>query len=117
MRRRLGIFIWVVVSLTLGNLASASANDFNLRIVTDDRHDWNKSASLKIIAEPGGIDYREFILTNSTNKTISLNLDLGNTKTIDGKISIDDEKDAFSTIIKSINLPTSFLNILMILNI
>jgi hypothetical protein len=81
MRRRLWTVFWVAACVTLGNLNLASANEFNLRVVTDDRHDWNKSATLKVIAEPGGADYREVILTNGTNKVLSLNLDLANTKT------------------------------------
>jgi hypothetical protein len=97
MRSRLWIVFWVAACVSLGNLNPATANEFNLRVVTDNRHDWTKSATLKVIAEPGGADYREVILTNGTNKVLSLNLDLANTKTTDGKISIDDDNDAFST--------------------
>ncbi len=84
------------ITLLIATPSPATAQDFSLRVVTDDRHDWNKRASLTVIAEPGSQDYREVILTNSTNKTMRLNLDIANSKSTDGQISIDDESEAFS---------------------
>lgn len=72
----------------------AFGQDFSMRVATDDRHDWNKDPSLKIIAEPGNADYREIILTNGSNQSINLNLGIANSKTTDGVISIDDESEA-----------------------
>lgn len=72
----------------------AFGQDFSMRVATDDRHDWNKEPSLKIIAEPGTADYREIILTNGSNQSINLNLGIANSKTTDGVISIDDESEA-----------------------
>lgn len=79
------------------SVSPAHGQEFAMRVVTDQRHDWTKVASLKIIAEPGKSDYREIILTNGSNRPINLNLELANSTTTDGVVRIDDSSEANSS--------------------
>jgi len=74
----------------------ALGQDFSMRVATDDRHSWNMEPSLRIIAEPGMSDYREIILTNSSAEDMALDLDVANSKTTEGVVSIDDDSEAQS---------------------
>lgn len=78
------------------SVSPAHGQDFAMRVVTDQRHDWTKVASLNIIAEPGKSDYREMILTNGSNRAINLYLEVANSTTTDGVIRIDDSSEANS---------------------
>ena len=95
MRAKSG-FTLIAIILAM-SISPAHGQDFAMRVVTDQRHDWTKVSSLKIIAEPGKLDYREIILTNGSNRAINLSLKLANSTTTDGVIRIDDSSEANSS--------------------
>ena len=88
-------FTLIAIILAM-SVSPAHGQDFAMRVVTDQRHDWTKVASLNIIAEPGKSDYREMILTNGSNRAINLYLEVANSTTTDGVIRIDDSSEANS---------------------
>jgi hypothetical protein len=85
----LGIVAAIIFSMVAPG--TVVAQDFFLRVLTDERFDWTSDPSLTLIAEPGGENYREIVLTNNSPKSLTLNLTLANSKETDGVISIDDE--------------------------
>ena len=87
----LGIVLAMIFMIAVPN--AVSAQDFFLRVLTDERHDWTEVPSLTLIAEPGGENYREIALTNNSPKRMTLSLALANSKSTDGVVSIDDETE------------------------
>ena len=93
MRIKFGLGIVLAMILVIALPSAASAQDFFMRVLTDERHEWTEVPSLTLIAEPGGENYREVVLTNNSPKRMTLSLALANSKSTDGVLSIDDETE------------------------
>lgn len=65
---------------------------FFLRILPDSSKEWSNNSKLWVVAVPGEKSTRRFTVSNTSNKRIDVDLELGGAQILDGLISFD--KDA-----------------------
>lgn len=83
----------VAVSSVIASANSAHAQGgFFLRVLPDSSREWSNNSKLWVVAAPGEKSIRRFTVSNTTAKSIDVDLKLGGARILDGVISFD--KDA-----------------------
>lgn len=78
-------------SLVAPTMGAQAEGGFFLRILPDASNEWSNNSKLWVVAAPGDKSVRRFTVSNTSSKSIDVDLKLGGARILDGTISFDKE--------------------------